>query len=62
MGYIGGITHLLTFDPNFLGHPSIEICVVLSQVEKVLLITPLKTKECPLKSQWLEDDGRCIPY
>ena len=22
MGYIGGITHLLTIDPNFLGHPS----------------------------------------
>ena len=22
MGYIGVITHLLTFDPNFLGHPS----------------------------------------
>ena len=22
MGYIGVITHLLTIDPNFLGHPS----------------------------------------
>ena len=22
MGYIGVTTHLLTFDPNFLGHPS----------------------------------------
>ena len=22
MEYIGNITHLLTFDPNFLGHPS----------------------------------------
>ena len=22
MGYIGVITRLLTFDPNFLGHPS----------------------------------------
>ena len=24
MGYIGVITHLLTIDPNFLGHPSSE--------------------------------------
>ncbi len=22
MGYIGAMSHLLTFDPNFLGHPS----------------------------------------
>ena len=25
MGYIGDVTHLITIDPNFLGHPSAEI-------------------------------------
>ena len=28
MGYIGVITHLLTIDPNFLGHPSGHPCTL----------------------------------
>ena len=30
MGYIGVITHLLTIDPNFLGHPSRSIYRIYS--------------------------------
>ena len=32
MEYIGGIIHLLTIDPNFLGHPSGKQCVILEPV------------------------------
>ena len=38
MGYIGVITHSLTIDPNFLGHPSIPLFLLpLSQDETFVL-------------------------
>ena len=35
MGYIGAITHLLSIDPNFLGHPSFKASSIPSHLSEV---------------------------